>query len=311
MNTKNILIALITFIFSTFIASATDFGAGPDVYARAYGRVHHGNYQVHGSGLKEGFYTGFDYSSGVRNEEELMAPLKTAYVLRFENYKTDVYESAQICDENGNSVFISNMSWKPLESLSSDGETLSYQMPEYAGSIWLHLADQYIESDADFVQVELKYGYTIDLQIQDGQVIVPGWVYEQNGAFIEWKNGVRTVTDIQTGLPVFGGKEILETRASGVSGITVRKVSGLYLSIYSSQDWNTTFESVAQEDGVLNIWIGDSYGNSPEGVWITNVGTGLPTEYTHPEKGGYIRYEVKKGETLHIVVRWSSSTGKG
>lgn len=297
------LIAVATALIAT--ATATEFGAGPDVYARAYERVHHGYYQVYGDGLAEGFYFGFDYSdTGVSNQEELMSPLRVQYLLTFENYKSEVYEDVQIFDAEGNQVFTSYKSWRPEETLSDDGFTLSYRMPYYAGKIWLQLADQIIPFDGDFAQVELYGGYTFDLGVHDGFVVVPGWVYQMRGAFVEWKNGGRVVTDIQTGLPVLGGKEILDVASTGVSGITLRNPSGRYLSIYSSWDWNTTFEVTMLQGGELNLWFGDGRGNFPQGVWITTVGSGQPAVYLRPNKGGVVYYDVEEGETIHIKQYW-------
>lgn len=292
------------FLLSTIFSFATDFGAGPDVYARAYERARTASYQVYGDGIENGYYIEIDYGQTVTNSAQLMAPFETKYGLRFANYKDTVYEQASVTDADGKEIFIYSRGWKPEEILSSDGKTLSYRMPEYAGRIWLQLADQLIEFDGDAAEVVLDSGWTYNLEVRDGYVVVPGWIYQQHGAFVEWIGNRRIVTDIQTGLPVCGGKEILQVRQDGVDGITVREASGRFLSIYTSWDWDTTFEVTMPETGKLNLWMGDWYNQFPQGVYITVVGTGLPPVYCQPNKEGLIYFDVKKGQTLHIKQYW-------
>ncbi|MEX5689696.1 hypothetical protein, partial [Pseudomonas silesiensis] len=67
---------------------------------------------------------------------------------------------------------------------------------------------------------------------------VPGSVYEQEGVFITWKDGKKTVTDIQTGKLVLPGKEIVQTRASGIEGLVPVQVWGSSLSLYLTKDYN-------------------------------------------------------------------------
>lgn len=310
MKSINILIvALILSITSIF---ATDFGSGPSVHARAYEKARTGIYYAGGSGTTGSYQKDVQYSSMVTNQVELLAPFNSLqYGLAFENYKSPVYERAYIYDENGNLLYSSDMSWKPIETLSPDGKTLSYAIPEYAGSIYFQLADRRVESDSEYIYVELEYGHSFSLEIIDGQIIIPGWVYDQKGVFVEWKNGQRYATDIQTGLPVWGGKESFLTKSSYVSGIIVLEPTGLYQSIYADRDWSTTFELTTQGDGYQNIWIGDQYGNSPQGLYITIVGSGLPAQYYEVQKGGYVYLPVKWGQTLHIVSYWGQMTGKG
>lgn len=305
---------LFILILSVALASATDFGAGPSVIARAYENVRSGDYSVTGEGIREGFGKLFQYSSsGVKNSDELMAPLRgLTYVLAFENCKAFVYESATLYNKAGEPLFVSSNSWRPEEHIASDGKSLSYSLPGNAGNIYLQLADRTIPCDADYVEVQLNGGYYFSLEMNNGGVTIPGWVYRNNGVFIEWKNGRRTVTDIQTGLNVPGGKELFQTtQEGGVEGITVRNPSGLYLSIYSDQGWETIFEVPTQETGMLSIWVGDRWGNSPVGVYSTNVGTKLPAAYYQPDKNGMIYLPVKKGETLHLQMYWNTSIGKG
>jgi hypothetical protein len=302
------IIALLLSLISLVASAATDFGSGPDLFARAFERVDHGYYNVYGSGLKDGrgFFQEFPYSvRGVRNTTELMAPIQFTYLLNFDNYKSDVYERVDIVAANGDQLFVSEMTWKPEETLSPDGTSLSYQLPGTAGMIWLHLADQVVSTDGDIVEVQLENGYTIALSVSDGQVIVPGWIYEQNGTFIVWKNGRKTVTDIQTGKPVLPGKEIVQTRFAGVDGLVPVQVSGPFLNLYLSNEYNPTCEAVAQQDGELVIWIHHNQnGDSPEGVWFTVVGEGKDPLYLQPSKEGRVSLYLKKGQTVHIKCRW-------
>jgi hypothetical protein len=308
-QTTEMKTTIITILFlTTIFGFATDFGAGPDLYARAYERAVQSSYQVYGNGLDNGYSEVTAYNKTVTSSVELMEPFKTAYQLRFANYKEVVYETAEVTDIDGNRLFVSYTSWKPEEVLSDDGNVLSYRMPFYAGRVHLYLADRVIDFDGDAVEVVLDGGWNYFLEIRDGQVVVPGWVYEQKGAFVEWIKGRRIVTDIQTGLPVKPGKEIIEVSGSGVSGITVRETEGLYLSIYSNWDWNTTFEVTMPETGVLKLWMGDWQNYFPQGIWITKVGKGEQPVYLHPNKEGVIYFDVEGGETLHIKQYWPTPT---
>jgi hypothetical protein len=301
-------ITLIAFLISlAFASAATDFGSGPALYARAFERVDHGYYNVYGSGLKDGngFFQEFPYSvAGVHNTSELMAPIQFTYVLDFDNYKSDVYERVDIVAADGTQLFVSENNWKPEEVLSQDGKILSYQLPGSAGSIWLRLADQTVFTDGDTVEVQFQNGSGFAFAVRNGQVTIPGWIYEQEGVFIEWKDGRKTITDIQTGLNVVGGKEIVQTRSSGIEGLVPVQISELSLNLYLSKEYNPTCEAIAQQDGQLNVWIQDHYGNIPEGVWITTVGTGMDPVYLHPAKAGFVSLRVKKGQTLHVKSRW-------
>lgn len=298
-------------ILSSF-TSATDFGSGPSIHARAYEKARTGVYYAGGSGTTDSYQKNVQYSSMVTNEGELLAPfIDLQYGLEFENYKSSVYERAYIYDENGALLYSSNNSWEPIETLSPDGRTLSYTIPDWAGSIGFQLADRQVESDSDYAYVELEYGYSFNLEIVDGQITIPGWVYDQKGVFVEWKNGRRYATDIQTGLPVVGGNQYFLTRSSYVSGITVLEATGLYQSIYADRDWATTFELTTQCTGYQHLWIADSWGNSPQGLYITIVGSGLPAQYYLVQKGGYVYLPVKWGQTLHIVSYWGQMIRKG
>ncbi|MEY4440688.1 MAG: hypothetical protein RLY49_314 [Candidatus Parcubacteria bacterium] len=311
MKSIRILLAL---ILSAILASATDFGAGPSVIARAYEDVRSGQYSVTGDGLKGGFGNIFQYPSvGVKNSDELRAPLRgITYLLTFENYKAYVNETVTLWNKAGVPVFVSRNSWRPEEHMSSDGKALSYTIPGNAGNIYLELADREIPCDSEYVEVQMEGGYYISLEMHDGLVVIPGWIYQSNGVFIEWKNGRRTVTDIQTGLPVVGGKDFFQTtQEGGVQGITVRNPSGLYLSIYGDSGWDTIFEVPTQSTGNFNLWVGDRWGNQPVGVYITNVGSKLPAVYYQTDKSGMIYFPVKKGETYHIQLYWNTSIGKG
>jgi hypothetical protein len=309
MKTIQILTVL---FFTSLFSIATDFGSGPSVYARAYESVQSGSYNVWGEGLKSSFTQDIFYGdNGVKNSAELIGPLQgMEYALRFTNCKSPVYEQTVLRDKYGNTVFVSDYSWKPIESMSTDGKSLSYSIPAYAGAIYLQLADRMIECDSDFVEVQLENGQYITLEVfESKQILVPGWIYSQKGVFIEWKKGSRKVTDIQTGLVVRGGIKILRTHDGMIDGITTRETRGLYLSVYSSQDWDTTFETIVQQTGNLNLWVGDSWNNAPQGVYITNVGSKMPAVYYQPDKDGMLWLPVEAGQTLHLKPYWGANTG--
>lgn len=311
---KNITKIVVFFFLIISAAFATDFGAGPDVFAKAYKKVHHGSYSIFGPGLIQGWGKIHNYGpNGVMSSPELMSPWQgLQWVLSFENYLAEVTEVTIVYDVDNNELFTSNQSWKPTETLSDNGKNLSYTMPDHAGSIWLTLADQKIPFSGDFVEVEFEGGWTMQLENRDGYVIVPGWIYQNKGAFVEWRSGRRTVTDIQTGLPVYGGKDWIQTRASGINGLVpVNENGGLYLSIYSNEQMTDIFETSMKQDGVLSVYLGDSWGNNPQGVWITVVGSNKDPVYQQVQKGGYVYVPVTSGQTLHLKLRWNIAIGKG
>lgn len=300
-------IAALILLMTSILASAMDFGSGADLYARAYEKVDHAYYNVYGAGLKteSHFRQEVQYSvRGVRNSSELMTPLNFTYVLAFDNYKSEVMERVDVVAADGEQLFVSNLNWKPEETLSEDGKTLSYAMPGNAGSIHLFLVDRKVLADEGvyFVQVQMD-GYTLDLHVDDGYITVPGWVYENEGSFVVWKNGKKIVTDIQTGLPVVGGKEIVSTRPSGINGLEPVYISGLSLNLRSPTEYCPVYEVIVPQNGLLKISIEDYYGNQPEGIWITEVGHGLEPVYYHVTKDGFT-VPVTKDKTIHIKCRW-------
>jgi hypothetical protein len=270
---------------------------------------------VYGDGLKQGFSQEVQYSvAGVRSSGELMSLLQFNFVLLFDNYKSNVTERVDIVASDGTQLFVSNNVWKPEEILSQDGKSLSYKLPGQTGWIHLQLADQRVAFDGDSAQVLLESGYVLDLYPDNGFVTVPGWVFEQKGAFVVWKNGVKTVTDIQTGKPVNPGVQVVQTRTNGVSGLQVVPVIGMvanlnYLSL--GNQYNPTCEITVPQDGLFQLTIQDWYGNLPEGMWVTTVGLGAEPIYVHPNKSGFCSVMVKKGQTLHWKFRWAAQSPKG
>lgn len=310
-------IITISFIFALIsnLFAATNFGSGPALFARAFERVDKAHYNVYGDGLKQGFSQEVQYSvAGVRNSGELMSLLQFNFSLSFDNYKSNVTEHVDIVASDGTQLFVSYNVWKPEEVLSQDGKNLSYKLPGQAGWIYLQLADQRVAFDGDSAQVLLESGYVLDLYPDNGFLTVPGWIFEQKGAFVVWKNGVKTVTDIQTGKSVNPEVQMLQTRTNGVSGLQVVPVTGMtanlnYLSL--NNEYNPTCEITVPQDGLFQLTIKDWYGNLPEGMSVTTVGLRAEPMYVHPNKSGYCSVMVKKGQTLHWKFRWAVQSPKG
>ncbi len=202
------------------------------------------------------------------------------------------------------------MNYQPTETLSPDGKKLTYEIPEYAGIISFHLADQMILFDGDYVTVELRDGYTTNLEIIDGKIIVPGWLYENIGTFTTWKNGLASVTDIQTGLKVPSGAVVNTTNVVNVSGVEVHESPGLILSLdtYGFQ-YSPVYETSVSTAGSLTVRINDYWGNAPVGLYYTIVGDGKEMQYLLPATYGEFKIPCLKGQTFQIKFVWSNESG--
>lgn len=195
--------------------------------------------------------------------------------------------------------------WQPTETVSSDGKTLQYLIPEESiGNIHFYLADQKIATDADYVTAQVN-GYQFNLPIVDGYVAISGWFYEQKGTFTTWKGGVATTTDIQTGLNVPGGVCLYSTRTKGVEGVDVLDSTGLLLTITESDPGSTIiYETTAQAPGSLTVKASTYWLMKPTGLYYTIVGQGKDKQYLLPTSSGEFKIPCLKGQTFQIKFVW-------
>ncbi len=314
MKTLTAILLFISLILP--LTAAPEFGSAVERFKKAYQVADHGTYHIYGNGLEESYYFDVEYE-GVENREQLMSPFDgRAFLLEFSNYKSFVQETALILDRDGVVLFESNSSWKPIESISQKaGPSLEYTLPGHVGMIRFYLADQLVPFDGDSAHVQLVNGYAVTLEVSKGNVIVPGWIWEQEGTFVTFTDGEQEVTDIQTGLPVHRGFHMIQLEPTAIEGLEVVEAwkGTSYLDIYAPHNqWHKpVYEFTSISTRSYRVHVYDDRGMTPSMIQytFTDDDSGSGPDWITPNENGEFRIHVPAGKTIHLLPYWNHGQG--
>jgi len=342
MKKYNVIIALSLSLISQCFAAPTGGGGGgtptpsslltsspipigPQMTIWALKRVDHGELTISSPGFEMGQFV-YDIEIGeppvlvgqpkkpISSTQEMLDAFSLSGMsLPYKNPTAETRVIAQVLDAKGTPLFLAENSFLLDRKVSLDGKKISYERPEWSGNLWFYLADLTVPFTGSQASVHLSNGDIFNLDVNGGNVTIPGWFSRERGMLEVWYGNLVYRYDMATGLPSPETSVVLDIQPLGLDGLEYAQEEGMVISLphcYPSQWSNPFFESTPAQKGWLTIDANAPWYGRPIGMWYYST-LSAEKKYMTPNTNGTFNVPAEEGQSLYFQFEWNPSGGKG